>query len=62
MMILGLDIGSVISKALLMEESLRVKDRWWCQSRGDAAGAVKLLIETAIGKKVHRFARRKGEK
>jgi len=62
MMILGLDIGSVISKAVLLDETLQVKDRWWCQSRGDAAGDVKFLIEPAIGKQVHRFARRKGKK
>jgi len=62
MMILGLDIGSVISKAVLLDESLRVKDRWWCQSRGDTAGTFKFLIERSIGKQVHRFARRKGKK
>lgn len=29
MMLLGIDIGSVISKAVLLDESFHVKDRWW---------------------------------
>ena len=32
-MLLGLDIGSVISKAVLMDESLCVQGRWWHHSR-----------------------------
>jgi predicted CoA-substrate-specific enzyme activase len=50
MIILGLDIGSVISKAVLMDESFRVRGRWWHHSRGDLTSALRFLIEKAIGK------------
>ncbi len=48
-MLLGLDTGSVVSKALLMDESFCVQGRWWHHSRGDPASAIKFLIEKAIG-------------
>jgi predicted CoA-substrate-specific enzyme activase len=46
---LGLDVGSVISKAVLVDESFHVKSRWWHHSRGDPAGALKSLIENVLG-------------
>jgi activator of 2-hydroxyglutaryl-CoA dehydratase len=52
MIILGLDIGPVISKAVLMDESLRMRGHWWRHSAGDPAGAIEFLIEQAVaGKK-----------
>jgi predicted CoA-substrate-specific enzyme activase len=50
MIILGLDIGSVISKAVLLDEAFHVKGRWQRHSRGDPAGTIMFLIRRAIGK------------
>lgn len=48
MMFLGLDIGSVISKAVLLDESFRMKGKWQLKSRGDPSAALKILTEQAI--------------
>jgi predicted CoA-substrate-specific enzyme activase len=48
MMLLGFDIGSVISKAALVDESFCVQGKWQLKSRGDPAAALKILAENAI--------------
>ncbi len=48
MMLLGIDIGSVIAKAVLLDDSFGVCGKWWVHSRGDPVGALKDLIEKAI--------------
>lgn len=48
-MLFGLDIGSVISKAVLTDESFRVKGQWCLHSRGDPVRALKILIDKAFG-------------
>ena len=48
-MLLGLDIGSVIAKAVLLDESLKEKGKWQLHSRGDPVGALDVLIKKALG-------------
>jgi len=48
-MILGLDIGSVNCKAVLLDESFRLIDTEILQSKGDPAGVVKALVKKFIG-------------
>lgn len=49
MMLLGIDIGSVISKAVLLDESFQMQGHWWFHSRGNPINALKILIENALG-------------
>jgi predicted CoA-substrate-specific enzyme activase len=48
MMLLGLDIGSMISKAVLLDGSFQVKGRWSHHSKGDPVGALEFLIQNAL--------------
>jgi predicted CoA-substrate-specific enzyme activase len=48
-LLLGLDIGSVISKAVLLDGSFRVLGWWSVNSRGDPAEALEILVKKAIG-------------
>jgi len=42
-MILGLDFGAEICKAVLLDESLQVMSRWETFSRGNPAGALQTI-------------------
>ncbi len=48
-MILGLDIGALKSKALLLDKSLAVIARWATENRGDAEASIRILVEKVIG-------------
>ena len=49
MMILGLDIGSVIAKAVLLDEQTEIRDCWETKSRGRPADAARILLEQFPG-------------
>jgi predicted CoA-substrate-specific enzyme activase len=49
MMLLGIDIGTVISKAVLLDESFQMQGHWWFHSRGNPINALKNLIKNALG-------------
>ncbi len=51
MLLLGLDIGSVISKAVMLDASFRILDRWSINNRGDPAEALGILVEKAVGQR-----------
>ena len=47
--LLGIDIGSVNARAVLLDEAERIKGSWETRSRGCAAEALYLLLEKALG-------------
>ncbi len=48
-MILGLDFGAEICKAVLLDESLQVTHRWETFSRGNPAGALQTIAAGLFG-------------
>ena len=48
-MILGLDFGAEICKAVLLDESLQVMSRWETFSRGNPAGALQTIAASLFG-------------
>jgi activator of 2-hydroxyglutaryl-CoA dehydratase len=52
-MILGLDVGSSKLKALLLDKSLAVIDRWTIKNRGDAEGSLSSFIDKILQEHSH---------
>jgi len=55
-MLLGLDVGLVISKAVLVDESFTVQGRWWLHSPSENTKLEAFVYQ------VQRFAQKKEEK